>query len=220
MATMLFHWLFALLTGAFWLCILAALLVLYFIGPFGFIWDSWAMLSMRAEAPATVTKIDAQWRRGQSRPIITYEYAIAGQQFESNRYLPGLGNSGTWSGGTKTAAPYVVGQIVAIHYDPRDPQLSCLEYGWFKWPIAIGFFIWGLTLRGGHETTRQRHFWPDAFTAAMMAYGFGLVVIAPNAIRPTELHWHVLAYAALVFVCACYDRIRTYMRSTKAEHHD
>jgi hypothetical protein len=108
--------------------------------PIDVAWCTWDMTRMRCVAQARIDKVGLRASPGWAlvAPDVSYSYRVAGKQYRSRRFLPGfLPNHTVWSTGDAAVYEYRPGDQVLIHYDPADPQRSCLEYGWFKWSVAV-----------------------------------------------------------------------------------
>ena len=72
------------------------------------------------------------------RPVLVYEYEVAGKRFRGSRIAqsPGL-NRGLPEFAQKVLDRYPVGRVVAVRYNPRRPDESVLE------PRVPGSWIFG-----------------------------------------------------------------------------
>lgn len=186
-----------------------ALFAVWMIGPPVMVaWEAIDLIRMREVAPAKVFNVKYVSSSKGSRAVITYGFSVQGKEYVSERYLPGFaGNSGTWTGGGEVGAEFPVGQLVPVYYSAADPTLCALEYGWFKWSVAITFFWIGLTAIGLSVSRMQASRWSTPLWCAGVAclvYGGAEVSMGPSAIRVRELHWHLLAWCAAVAGAAIY----------------
>ena len=82
----------------------------------------------------TILVSQTRWVRGPDNtsrevPVVTYQYAVAGQTYQGQTIRPGdayltISISGQ---ARQIAARYPVGMILPIHYNPSNPSESALE---------------------------------------------------------------------------------------------
>jgi hypothetical protein len=191
------------------------LIILFFFGaPIATAWETRDIIRMRETTPATV--LTAESLRG--RPVITYSYTINGQNFKSDRYLPGFwGNRGRWTGGGSAVKHFQPGQMVIIHYDPDDPARCCLEWGWFKWSVGFMLGVWGGFLKNISTSSKGRFSLPQDSRWALIGriagvagilYGVGLAIFGPDAVRIHELHLHAAFFLGAIAVSIILDAVK------------
>jgi hypothetical protein len=84
---------------------------------------------------------------------IDYAYAVQGQRFENHKIAFGLGRGElTWRYAARKVAAWPQGKAAAVHYDPADPRVSCLESGGCGWEDCAFVFIACLGLVLGSRT--------------------------------------------------------------------
>ena len=64
---------------------------------------------------------------GDTSADIRYEYMVADQRYESNRYA--FSGRGTGSSHYKVSSKYNVGDLVPVYFDPKRPKVACLNPG-------------------------------------------------------------------------------------------
>jgi hypothetical protein len=65
---------------------------------------------------------------------IRYQYNVAGQQFENDTIAFGISRGlMTWGYADRKVAKFPKGKLVGVVYDPKDPEISCLEAGGLGW---------------------------------------------------------------------------------------
>jgi len=186
---------------------------LFFGPPIALLAESIDMLRMRSTADGTLDEISVRLDyKGRSRPVFRYSFRAAGQRYESDRYLPGFAaNYGRWTGGRAVARDYQVGQAVTIHYSASDPNRCALEYGWFKVSLGFTLAVWGMLIGGISHRERRRTHYPDHVSragGACILYAVALLLLGPTVVRPSELHWHALAWCAAFAVVSLYHLVR------------
>jgi hypothetical protein len=200
------------------LTLLLGLLVLFLIGPVAILWETYDILRMRGTSPATVETVRIVKSRqiagkpSMTRPVVRFSYRINGAAYESKRYLPGFwANHGGWTGGGRAARRFKPGQRVLIHYDPDNPQIACLEYGWFNWSVGLTLAIWGHVVFFALSRI---------LGSAMAVSGVACLFLAPNVLRVRELHWYLLAFAVIVVFFAAYQIWNSRSRTSPARGAD
>jgi len=83
------------------------------------------------------------------RPMITYEYQVAGQRYTNNQLAFGSrslseGGAAVQTRAYETVAQYTVGGPVKVHHHPRNPARSVLEIRsvMAKWLVLAGLIFW------------------------------------------------------------------------------
>jgi hypothetical protein len=83
-----------------------------------------------ASTPGTVTHSEVKVERGSKntsyKPVVTYQYEVAGQRYENQRIRFDQTEPGEKSANTLVAR-YPLNQQVTVYYDPQAPQTAVLE---------------------------------------------------------------------------------------------
>jgi hypothetical protein len=104
------------------------------------VWSAWvaylAVMSRRwPQVEATIVVSDLQRSRDSDggyfyRPEVSYRYSVDGKEFVGSRTRFGLTVATSWSApAVRVVQQYKVNSLVAVHYDPDEPEESVLENG-------------------------------------------------------------------------------------------
>ncbi|QDT52724.1 hypothetical protein Pan44_07360 [Caulifigura coniformis] len=84
---------------------------------------------------------------------VHYSYSVAGTDYEGSRLAFGYGASSGWKAAQQIRERLQQAREVAVRYDPADPSVSCLSYGFHRTlqcVLAFGItwllFVIGFTL--------------------------------------------------------------------------
>ena len=149
------------------------LLVVALVMGFGFLGAAisqlWSSHKSKSWAKTQGVIFESKWipnhlLHGEGKPRIAYRYSVNGQGYEGSNILPGLNEYFTPDAQAKLRQ-YPVGAIVAVFYDPSDPQNSSLEIGVITESTYITFVL-GIffTLAAGAFAWRIRKRRPIPFT--------------------------------------------------------
>jgi hypothetical protein len=84
---------------------------------------------------------------------IEYAYVVKGQHFENDKIVFGVLRGGfTWGDAARKVATWPKGKAAAVHYDPNQPKISCLETGGFGWEDGAFILLGCLGLALGTKT--------------------------------------------------------------------
>jgi hypothetical protein len=156
------------------------------------------ILEMTATADAVVTGIQFLPGKPNSRPDVFYTYTIKGQKYSSRGFMPGwVANWPLFKRGSPYKH-YVVGETIVIHYDPANPEQSCMVYGWSKgWLVGAMILLLFLVLPLAEH-------WGGPFLWSLgIALGVGAAALSLSALGKPILHPHDLVWYLLVFLAVC-----------------
>lgn len=128
-------------------------------------------------------------------PVVTYEYTVDGEQYNSENVYPGQFTR--WHGSRSTAADvvgqYTPGQQVTVQYNPNNPEEAYVQNsGWPSgWYFAAGgavvVFLGGLYfIRLGFRRRRQRTLIGDTPTEQAESLSVGPSEVTGTAIQTPE----------------------------------
>lgn len=63
------------------------------------------------------------------RTMVRYEYVVDGEEYEGREVTAGEFPYRSARGATRRLAPYPVGALVTVRYDPNEPEIALLEPG-------------------------------------------------------------------------------------------
>jgi hypothetical protein len=87
---------------------------------FAMIWETVSLVQMQEVAPGQVIRVMTYISHlskggGSSRAVIDYRFNVSGEEWYSDRYLPGfMANITTWQSGNELAADYPVGRHLSM----------------------------------------------------------------------------------------------------------
>ena len=167
------------------------------VAPIAILAETFDLIVMDAQTTGVVKNVEiVSGGKGTSAARITYEFVHNGVQYESKRTFPGFwGNSGTYTGGAGLAQKFPVGKQSLVYFDSGNPTRCALEFGWHKWSVGLTAIVWGVIAMCYFSDRKSYLF---LLSASFVAYGFGLILIVPFAIKPHEMHWHALAFGATI----------------------
>ena len=87
------------------------------------------------------------------RANIHYDYAVAGARYQNDTIAFGLFRGMlTWGHADRKVRAYPRGQPVTVFFDPKRPNLSCLEPGGLAWEDVVMLIVSIAGLRLGAKT--------------------------------------------------------------------
>jgi hypothetical protein len=180
--------------------------IFFFLGPIALICETWELLRMDETTNATIvsSRVGVGARVGRARdnprPIIEYDYMVAGQAYRSSRLMPGfLGNVSGWPKTERIFSDYQVGQVVPIYYGASDPARAVLFRGWFRASMLATAFVWGILAIEASRRWMRPQGWRVILTSlgvALLIYGVIVLFRYGTVIPREEGGWHLLTILA------------------------
>jgi hypothetical protein len=93
---------------------------------------------------------------------IEYDYVVNGKRFENTKVAFGLARGElTWGDADRKVAAWPKGKAAAVHYNPDQPTVSCLERGGIGWEDCVFALlaILGLVMGTNTATVALGRFW-------------------------------------------------------------
>jgi len=97
------------------------------------------------EGKIVFSRVERVWHPGQSPtyyPQIQYVYLVEGKEYRGKVVFFSEYGTGSTAGAQATIDKYPEGKIVAVYYNPKDPQNAVLERG-LHWP-SFALILFGL----------------------------------------------------------------------------